>query len=160
VNTQEAAVTVNDGAGSVVLDEIRRLKESLSGRVLIAAHHYQREAIVRMADAVGDSYRLAVIASGSDAEIIIMCGVRFMAESAAILARPDQRVLLPDFDAGCPMADMTTREAAERALDAITSRSGVEAVPLTYMNSWADLKATYSSCRTGSSGSTPRARSV
>lgn len=140
-------MSVRDNAGQMresateVLDEIRQLKESLGGNVLIAAHHYQREEIVRMADAVGDSYRLAVIASESDADVIIMCGVRFMAESAAILARSDQRVLLPDFDAGCPMADMTTRVAAERALDAIKAQTGTEAVPLTYMNSWADLKA-------------------
>ena len=140
-------MSVRDDAGQMresaveVLDEIRQLKESLGGNVLIAAHHYQREEIVRMADAVGDSYRLAVIASESDADVIIMCGVRFMAESAAILARSDQRVLLPDFDAGCPMADMTTRVAAERALDAIKAQTGTEAVPLTYMNSWADLKA-------------------
>ncbi len=126
---------------ALVLDEIRQLKNSFAGRVLVAAHHYQREEIVRIADAVGDSYRLAVIASESGAEVIIMCGVRFMAESAAILARSDQRVLLPDFDAGCPMADMTTRDGAERALADIAARSGVDTVPLTYMNSWADLKA-------------------
>lgn len=124
-----------------VIEEIQQLKQQLAGRVLLAAHHYQEQAIVRLADTVGDSYRLAVLASRSDAEVIIVCGVRFMAESAAILARPDQRVLLPDMDAACPMADMTSREAAERALSLIAEQSGADAVPLTYMNSWADLKA-------------------
>lgn len=132
---------INKKTNSEVLDQILQLKKSFAGRVLIAAHHYQQESIVSIADVVGDSYRLAVIASQSDAEVILMCGVRFMAESAAILARPDQKVLLPDFSAGCPMADMTTRASAEKALASIKALTGEEAVPLTYMNSWADLKA-------------------
>lgn len=132
---------INKKTNSEVLDQILQLKKSFAGRVLIAAHHYQQESIVNIADVVGDSYRLAVIASQSDAEVILMCGVRFMAESAAILARPDQKVLLPDFSAGCPMADMTTRASAEKALASIKALTGEDAVPLTYMNSWADLKA-------------------
>lgn len=132
---------INGRATSTVLNEIQRLKEFFGGKVLIAAHHYQQGDIVRFADAVGDSYRLAVIASQSDAQTIILCGVRFMAESAAILARPDQQVLLPEYFAGCPMADMTSKETAEKALKSIKRLTGKEVVPLTYMNSWVDLKA-------------------
>lgn len=109
--------------------------------ILIAAHHYQKPEIVSRADLIGDSYRLAVEASRSDAEYIIVCGVRFMAESVAILAKENQKVLIPDFDAGCPMADMIDRESAEAALQKIRRQSRRPAIPVTYMNSWADLKS-------------------
>ncbi len=111
------------------------------GKVAIAAHHYQRPQIVARASLVGDSYRLAVEAARTDAEFIVLCGVRFMAESAAILAREGQTVLLPDMDAGCPMADMIDRGTAEDALAKIAKLAAKAAVPVVYMNSHADLKA-------------------
>ncbi len=111
------------------------------GKVAIAAHHYQRPEIVARSSLVGDSYRLAVEASRTDAEFIVLCGVRFMAESAAILAREGQTVLLPDMNAGCPMADMIDRGTAEDALAKIAGLSGNAAIPVAYMNSHADLKA-------------------
>ncbi len=132
---------MNSKSNADILNEIKILKDSFSGKVLIAAHHYQNEDIISVADAVGDSYRLAVIVSQSKADIVVMCGVRFMAESASILARSGQTVLLPDYNAGCPMADMVSLEAAEKALASIKKMTGEDAVPLTYMNSWADLKA-------------------
>lgn len=113
----------------------------MSGKVLIAAHHYQRPSVVARADLIGDSYRLAVEAGKSDAEYVVLCGVRFMAESAAIFAREGQKVLLPDWDAGCPMADMIDAETARDVLDSLRAKSGKRVVPVTYMNSWADLKA-------------------
>lgn len=113
----------------------------MSGSILIAAHHYQRPEIVARADLLGDSYKLAVEASRTDARYIVLCGVRFMAESAAILAREGQTVLLPDRDAGCPMADMMDEATAERVLSALRAASGNPVVPVTYMNSWASLKA-------------------
>lgn len=109
--------------------------------VLIAAHHYQTPDIVAQAQLLGDSYRLAVEASRSDAEYIVVCGVRFMAESVAILAKPNQKVLLPDHSAGCPMASMITRREAESALRKIREVSEQPVVPVTYMNSWADTKS-------------------
>ncbi|HHU35725.1 MAG TPA: quinolinate synthase [Treponema sp.] len=124
-----------------LITDIIDLKRLLAGRVLLAAHHYQSPEIVQLADVVGDSYRLAVVASESPAEFIIICGVRFMAESAAILSRKGQHVFLPNFSAGCPMADMTTPDHAEHALTRIAESIGEEAVPITYMNCWADLKA-------------------
>jgi quinolinate synthase len=112
-----------------------------AGKVAIVAHHYQRPEIVARASLVGDSYRLAVEAARTDAEFIVLCGVRFMAESAAILARAGQTVLIPDMDAGCPMADMIDRGAEEDSLARIAALSGKDAVPVAYMNSHADLKA-------------------
>jgi quinolinate synthase len=111
------------------------------GKVAIAAHHYQKPEIVARAGLVGDSYRLAVEAAQTDAEFIVLCGVRFMAESAAILARPEQTVVIPDMNAGCPMADMIDRGSAEDAIDAIKKRSVREIVPVAYMNSTAEVKA-------------------
>ena len=111
------------------------------GKVAIAAHHYQKPEIVERAGLVGDSYRLAVEAAQTDAEFIVLCGVRFMAESAAILARAGQTVVIPDMNAGCPMADMIDRGSAEDAIDAIKKRSGMEIVPVAYMNSTAEVKA-------------------
>jgi len=122
-------------------EQIRALKKSFGKNLIIAAHHYQRPEIVALADFVGDSYRMAVEASRTDAEYIVICGVRFMAESAAILAKEGQKVLIPDYGAGCPMADMIDRAMAEEALSNIARVSSFPVVPVTYMNSWADLKA-------------------
>jgi len=123
------------------IERIQVLKESFGKNLIIAAHHYQRPEIVALADFVGDSYRMAVEASRTDAEYIVICGVRFMAESAAILAKNGQKVLIPDYGAGCPMADMIDRAMACEALANIERVSSRPVVPVTYMNSWADLKA-------------------
>jgi len=128
-------------ANTAQIERIRNLKESFGKNLIIAAHHYQRLEIVALADFVGDSYRMAVEASRTDAEYIVICGVRFMAESAAILAKNGQKVLIPDYGAGCPMADMIDRAMAEEALANIAQVSSRPVVPVTYMNSWADLKA-------------------
>lgn len=110
-------------------------------KILIAAHHYQRPEIVARASLVGDSYALAVEAARSDADVIVLCGVRFMAESAAILARPDQRVILPASDALCPMADMIDADKTIAALASIRALTGKDATPIVYMNSSAEVKA-------------------
>ena len=111
------------------------------GKVTIAAHHYQRPDIVARAGLVGDSYRLAVESARTDAEFVVLCGVRFMAESAAILAREGQTVVIPDMNAGCPMADMIDRETAENAVETLSARLGRAVVPIAYMNSSAEVKA-------------------
>jgi len=123
------------------IERIRVLKDSFGKSLIIAAHHYQRNEIIALADYIGDSYRMAVEASRTDAEYIVICGVRFMAESAAILAKSGQKVLIPDYGAGCPMADMIDRAMAEEALANIPRVSSRPVVPVAYMNSWADLKA-------------------
>lgn len=114
---------------------------SLDRKILIAAHHYQSPNIIKRASLIGDSYNLAVEAARSKAEYIIVCGVRFMAESVAILAHKEQKILLPEAQAGCPMSDMITTKEAEKALRLITSITGKTASPLTYMNTSADIKA-------------------
>lgn len=115
--------------------------------VFVAVHHYQDPSIVARADLVADSYRLAAEAAKSGAPYVVVCGVRFMAESVAALAGPEQRVIHPAPEAGCPMADMIDLERAERALKAVRSALGrdglgdTETVPLTYMNSSLSVKA-------------------
>ena len=124
-----------------VLDGIRGLKAKFGRRILIAAHHYQSLDVVALSDIVGDSYALARLALASEAEFIILCGVLFMAESAAILAREGQVVLSPDPGAGCPMADMIDRRSMEASLGAIRAATGSSAAPIVYMNSTAGTKA-------------------
>lgn len=114
---------------------IAELKQRLGRKLAIAAHHYQDPAIVSFADLVGDSYRLAVEAARTDAEYIVLCGVGFMAESVAVLARSDQAVLMPVVQAGCPMAGMITPTQAREVCES------AGAVPVVYMNSTTALKA-------------------
>lgn len=123
------------------LREILDIKKELGKRLAIAAHHYQKPEVIGLADFVGDSYMLAVEAASRDAEFIIFCGVRFMAESAAVLARPGQNVLIPDMDAGCPMANMIDAASAGPVLENLDAITASTVIPVTYMNSYADMKA-------------------
>jgi quinolinate synthase len=109
-------------------------------RLLILGHHYQRDSVLRHADARGDSLELARTAAASRAERIVFCGVRFMAESADILTRPGQTVYLPDTSAGCPMADMATAEAMTDAWETL-NRAAPGWIPVVYVNSSAEVKA-------------------
>jgi quinolinate synthase len=118
-------------------------KEALGSRLMILGHHYQRDEVMRWADARGDSYGLSRLAAAArDAEFVVFCGVHFMAESADVLTAPDQQVILPDLNAGCSMADMADLESVEEAWDEIAQVTDIDAVvPVTYMNSAAALKA-------------------
>ena len=120
---------------------IRAAKAALGARVTILGHHYQRDEVVQYADFLGDSYKLSQRGAATEAEFIVFCGVHFMAESADILARPGQRVLLPDLGAGCSMADMAEIADVEEAWDALTAQYGDTLIPITYMNSTAAIKA-------------------
>jgi quinolinate synthase len=120
---------------------IRAAKKALGTRLTILGHHYQRDEVVRYADFLGDSYKLSQRGSESDAEFIVFCGVHFMAESADILAKPSQRVILPDLGAGCSMADMAEIADVEEAWDELVRSYGETFVPITYMNSTAAIKA-------------------
>jgi quinolinate synthase len=118
-------------------------KEALGDKVFVLGHHYQRDEVIQFADVTGDSFKLARDAAGRpDAEYIVFCGVHFMAESADILTGPGQQVILPDLAAGCSMADMARLTQVEMAWEAMTAAGVAESVvPVTYMNSSADIKA-------------------
>ncbi|MGL4368671.1 MAG: quinolinate synthase NadA [Spirochaetota bacterium] len=114
-------------------DEIRAL--AAKKNALILAHNYQNPEIQDVADHVGDSLELARIAASNSADIIVFCGVHFMAESAYILS-PSKKIILPDITAGCPMADMVTAEALRKKKAELP-----DAKVVTYINSPADVKA-------------------
>ena len=141
-----------------IAERITELKATLGDRLLILGHHYQRDSIVMHADFIGDSFMLSQKAAESDAEFIVFCGVHFMAESADILTSKDQSVVLPNLRAGCSMADMATLVEVEVAWKQLLEETGMDdpidkedpislakpgdgyIVPVTYMNSSADLK--------------------
>jgi quinolinate synthase len=121
---------------------IRRRKAELGERLVILTHHYQRRAVVALGDFQGDSYALCKIGARQSAEFIVFCGVHFMAESAVILARPEQKVYLPNPLAGCPMADMAAIDSVYGAWDELHELAPADKIiPIAYMNSAADLKA-------------------
>lgn len=125
-----------------LIEKIRRIKHQMGGELVILGHHYQRREIVELSDYRGDSLQLSQrAAERKDAKYIVFCGVRFMAESAAILAGENQIVQHPDPTAGCPMADMADLEDVERAWTQITEICGQEVIPVVYVNSSADVKA-------------------
>lgn len=118
-------------------------KEALGEKLFVLGHHYQRDEVIQFADVTGDSFKLArEAAARPDAEYIVFCGVHFMAESADILTSPSQKVILPDLAAGCSMADMARLGQVEDAWDALIDAGIADTVvPVTYMNSSADIKA-------------------
>lgn len=118
-------------------------KAQLGSRLLVLGHHYQRDEVMRWADARGDSFALSRLASQRrEAELVVFCGVHFMAESADILTGPHQQVILPDLNAGCSMADMADLDEVEEAWAALAEVTDIERVmPITYVNSSAALKA-------------------
>ncbi len=122
---------------------IRALKAALGPELLILTHHYQRPEIVDLGDFRGDSFGLSrKAAADREARFIVFCGVHFMAESAAILARGHQVVQIPDLRAGCQMADMVDLAQVEAAWAELMEVAGPGAVvPIVYMNSEAALKA-------------------
>ena len=126
-----------------LVERARVAKAALGDRVFVLGHHYQRDEVIQFADVTGDSFKLArEAAARPDAPYIVFCGVHFMAESADILTAAHQQVVLPDLAAGCSMADMATFDQVEECWEALED-SGVagDVVPVTYMNSSADIKA-------------------
>ncbi|HPD41664.1 MAG TPA: quinolinate synthase NadA [Anaerolineae bacterium] len=126
-------------------ERARRAKAALGNRLVILGHHYQRDEVIQFADFRGDSLQLARDGAKTDAEHIVFCGVHFMAEVAAILAKPGQHVHIPDPAAGCYLAETaghTQVEQAWAALDAaLDGHAEAELTPITYVNSDAALKA-------------------
>lgn len=117
-------------------------KAQLGDRVFVLGHHYQRDEVIQFADVTGDSFKLArEAAARPNAEYIVFCGVHFMAESADILTTDQQRVVLPDLAAGCSMADMAALPQVEAAWETLADLGLTEGtIPVTYMNSSADIK--------------------
>ncbi|MDG9716169.1 quinolinate synthase NadA [Streptomyces sp. DH24] len=126
-----------------LVERARAAKERLGDKVFVLGHHYQRDEVIQFADVTGDSFKLARDAAARpEAEYIVFCGVHFMAESADILTSDDQKVVLPDLAAGCSMADMATAEQVAECWDVLTEAGVAErVVPVSYMNSSADIKA-------------------
>lgn len=128
---------------------IRAALHALGKRVVLLGHFYQRDEVVQYADFVGDSFQLAQAAKGRpEAEAIVFCGVHFMAETADMLSRPDQAVILPNLAAGCSMADMADLESVTDCWEQLHEVLGTQpdadgrqpVLPVTYMNSSAALK--------------------
>ena len=123
----------------------RAIKAKLGNRLIILGHHYQRDDVIELSDMRGDSLKLARDAAGTDTEYIVFCGVHFMAEAAAILAKPGQHVFMPDLTAGCYLADTATPDAVQAAWDTLDAaydgNAESEFTPITYVNSSAALKA-------------------
>ena len=121
-----------------LVEQIAKRREDLNA--IILAHNYQRGEVQDIADYTGDSLELSRKAAGTDAEVIVFCGVHFMAETAKILS-PEKTVLLPDEEAGCPMADMASLDEvswAWKELDGVTDTGRI--IPVTYVNSSAAEK--------------------
>jgi quinolinate synthase len=121
---------------------IAEARARLGATTILLGHHYQRDEVIRFADFTGDSYKLSKIEAETDAQYIVFCGVHFMAESADVLGRDGQQVILPDLNAGCSMADMAEISQVEACWEAL-ERIGLtdDLIPLTYMNSTAAIKA-------------------
>ncbi len=125
-----------------ILEEIKRMKKEKNA--VIVAHNYQVDEVQDLADEVGDSFKLSQYCASVNADIIVFCGVYFMAESAKVLS-PEKTVLLPEIDAGCPMADMVTADALREEKQKYPG-----AAVVCYINSPASVKAESDICCTSS----------
>jgi quinolinate synthase len=134
----------NSLADEAAQERILAARAKLGQSAVLLCHHYQRADVYRHADLTGDSLKLSRLASQSDAEFIVFCGVHFMAEVADILSKPEQIAVLPDLSAGCSMADMASLAKVERCwreLEEVMGDPDRHFTPVTYINSAADLKA-------------------
>ena len=121
---------------------IATARARLGSTAIVLGHHYQRDEVIRFADFTGDSYKLSKAAAETGAKYIVFCGVHFMAESADVLGRDGQQVILPDLNAGCSMADMAEISQVEACWEMLTRlHLADQTIPITYMNSAAAIKA-------------------
>jgi quinolinate synthase len=135
-------ISENDLSDEEVIKQLTALKSKLGKKVVVLGHHYQQDDIIQFADVTGDSLELARKASSlGDAEYVIFCGVHFMAETADMLTKANQKVILPDLRAGCSMADMANRREIDLAWKHITSCTDEKIIPITYINCSAALKS-------------------
>lgn len=122
-------------------EQIAMVRDVMGSRIVVMAHHYQHDDVVRHADIVGDSLELARRIEGLKAEYIVFCGVYFMAETAAILCGPYKNVRLPDLEADCIMAAMAPAARVESVLAHLAATTGRRIIPIAYVNSSAEVKA-------------------
>lgn len=122
-------------------DRIAAVKAQLGKSLLILGHHYMTDEVIAHADERGDSFALAKIAAQTDAEFIVFCGVHFMAETADIVTTAQQKVFIPDPGAGCFLADCANIRDVQEAWREIQSLTSQTIIPVTYVNSGADMKA-------------------
>ncbi len=122
-----------------ISQSIEDVRAKMGKRLVILAHHYMSDAVVRHADHTGDSLELSRRIPDLDAEYILFCGVFFMAETAAILAKPGQKVFIPEMNSRCIMSDMAPAWLLENVLDQLAG-NGITVTPLTYVNSSAAVK--------------------
>ncbi|MEX0769303.1 MAG: quinolinate synthase NadA [Balneolaceae bacterium] len=121
---------------------VREIKSAFGERLFMPGHHYQKDEVIQFADAKGDSLKLAKICTERpEAELIVFCGVHFMAETADMLTDDHQSVILPDLRAGCSMADMADIDQTSRGWDIMQETFGDTILPLTYVNSTAAIKS-------------------
>src|SRR3989338_19846 len=121
-----------------LIELILELKKQRNAVILV--HNYQRPEMYRIADYIGDSLGLSIKAAEAKADVILFCGVKFMAETAKVLS-PEKTVLLPNLDAGCSLADMATAEKLEEV-----KRNYPDAAVVSYVNTSADIKAMSDMC--------------
>lgn len=124
-----------------LIEHINMLKKKLGKKIVIPAHHYQNPSIIQFADFIGDSYKLAIESRKTTADFIVFCGVKFMAEGARILSNKNQKIIIPNPHAGCPLADMADINLVKKAFEKIKNQTKNEIVPVVYINSYADLKS-------------------
>ncbi|MDX8046545.1 quinolinate synthase NadA [Gracilibacillus sp. S3-1-1] len=124
-----------------MIKTIQTIKKDMGKELFIPGHHYQKDEVIQFADARGDSLQLARLSARQKASYIVFCGVHFMAETADILTNEEQTIILPDMRAGCSMADMADDIQTREAWDELTDRLGNDILPLTYVNSTAEIKA-------------------
>ncbi|MEX1063193.1 MAG: quinolinate synthase NadA [Balneolaceae bacterium] len=143
---KETSFTLPDRYGDLTAEDmkqrIREIKDRFGKKLFMPGHHYQKDEVIEFADARGDSLKLARICTEKQGvETIVFCGVHFMAETADMLTEDHQVVILPDLRAGCSMADMADIDQTERGWKSMQETFGNSLIPLTYVNSTAEIKA-------------------
>lgn len=133
-------MTASERSKAELYEAIQTVRTRLGSDVTLVGHHYQNENVIAHCDARGDSLELARMVHGIASRAIVFCGVYFMGESAALLAKPGQHVYLPEDDAECVMALMSPARLVERVLERLTA-TGRRIIPLAYVNSTLDVKA-------------------
>ncbi len=124
-----------------IFSNIENAKKKLGNDLIILGHHYQRDEVLQFADKKGDSYKLAVDSAESKAKYIVFCGVHFMAETTDVLTDATVKVMLPNIEAGCFLADTAEPEHVQNAWNEITKVCNEKVTPITYVNSKASLKS-------------------